>query len=146
MKVVFLKDVKNVAKENDIKEVSQGYAQNFLFKNNLAVEATPANLKRVENKLASIKEKENNRIADAKTLSEQLKSVNVTIKRKTGNGKLYGAVTSQDIVDAVKSKGIELDKKMLDMKDIKELGTHSVKVNIYKDIKGQLEVVVAADE
>lgn len=146
MKVVFLKDVKSVAKENDVKEVSQGYAQNFLFKKGLAIEATPDNLKKLERKLQDIKDKEANRIAEAKELSEKLKNASVVFKRKTGNGRLYGAVTSHEVVDAIKEKGIEVDKKMLDMKDLKEIGTHTIKVNIYKDIKGQIEVTIAADE
>ncbi len=146
MKVVFLKEVKGVAKENDVKEVSQGYAQNFLFKKGVAVEATPENIKRLENKLQAIKDKEEKRVSDAKALAAQLKDVSITIRHKAGNGKLYGAVTANDVIDMLKAKGIELDKKMLDMKDIKELGGHTIKVNIYKDIKGQFDVVVVADE
>lgn len=147
MKVIFLKDVHNVAVEGDIKEVKTGYAQNFLFKKGLAVEATESNMKALERKLALIKEKEKTRIKDASDLAERLKSVKVAFSRKAGEtGRLYGAVTGQEIADAVKEQGVEIDKKLLDLKDpIKEVGVHNIKVNIFKEIKGQVTVTVSAD-
>ncbi len=147
MKVIFLKDVHNVAVEGDIKEVKTGYAQNFLFKKGLAVEATESNMKALERKLALIKEKEKTRIKDASDLAEKLKSVKVAFSRKAGEtGRLYGAVTGQEIADAIKEQGVEIDKKLLDLKEpIKEVGVHNIKVNIFKDIKGQVTVTVSAD-
>lgn len=147
MKVIFLKDVHNVAVEGDIKEVKTGYAQNFLFKKGLAVEATESNMKALERKIALIKEREKTRMKDAQELAERLKSVNVAFSRKAGEtGRLYGAVTGQEIADAIKEQGVEIDKKILDLKEpIKEIGTHHVKANIFKDIKGQVTVTVSAD-
>lgn len=147
MKVIFLEAVQNVASEGDIKEVKAGYAQNFLFKKGLAVEATESAIKAHEKKLALIKEREKNRISDAALLAEKLKSVKVVFSRKAGEtGRLYGAVTGQEIADAIKAQGIEIDKKLLDLKEpIKEVGVHNVKVNIFKDIKGQVIVTVNAE-
>lgn len=147
MKVIFLKDVKAVASEGDVKEVKSGYAQNFLFKKGLAVEATEANMKALEKKLALIKERELNRVKNAADLAERLKTVKVSFSRKAGDtGRLYGAVTGQEIADAVKAQGIDIDKKLFDLKEpIKVVGTHTVKVNIFKEIKGQITVVVTAD-
>ncbi len=146
MKVIFLKNVKGVANEGDIKEVKEGYAKNFLFKQKLALEATPANLKAHEEKLESLKEQEKLKIAEAKALSEKLKSTKVEFNQKAGEtGRLYGAVTSQEIADALAKNGIPVDKKLFDMKEpIKEAGIHTVKVNIYKDIKSELKVIVNA--
>lgn len=146
MKVIFLKNVKGVANEGDIKEVKEGYAKNFLFKQKLALEATPANLKAHEEKLEAIKEQENLKIAEAKALSEKLKTLKLEFNQKAGEtGRLYGAVTSQEISDMLSNMGIPVDKKLFDMKEpIKEAGTHTVKVNIYKDIKSQLTVIVNA--
>lgn len=144
MKVIFLKDVKGVAKEGDIKDVKEGYAKNFLFKQNLALEATATNLKKHDEKLESKKEEEKLKVAEAKALAEKLKTIKVTISHKVGEtGKLYGAITSSEIVEELEKLGTPLDKKLLDLKDpIKEVGTHTIKVNIYKDIKSELTVIV----
>ncbi|MDK2792831.1 MAG: large subunit ribosomal protein [Deferribacteres bacterium] len=147
MKVIFLKDVKNVAKANEIKEVKEGYARNYLFKNNLAVEATKENLDKLNKKLEKIAATEEQRLLNAKKLAEQLKTVEVKMKKKAGEkGRLFGAITSSDLADEVNKLGIQLDKKLIDMKNpIKEVGVHIVDVNIYKGIKGQLKVVVDAE-
>ncbi|UOD35310.1 50S ribosomal protein L9 [Deferribacteraceae bacterium V6Fe1] len=147
MKVIFLKDVKNVAKANEIKEVKEGYARNFLFKNNLAVEATKENIDKLNKKLEKIAATEEQRIQNAKDLAEKLKKLEVKIKKKAGEkGRLFGAITSAEIADEVNNLGIELDKKLIDLKTpIKEVGVFNVDVNIYKGIKGQLKVVVDAE-
>ena len=146
MKVIFLKSVKGVANEGDVKDVKEGYAKNFLFKQKLALEATPANMKAHEEKLESLKEQEKLKIAEAKALAEKLKNTKVEFNQKAGDtGRLYGAVTSQEISDALAKQGLPVDKKLFDMKEpIKEAGTHTVKVNIYKEIKSQLTVIVNA--
>ena len=146
MKVIFLKNVKGVANEGDVKDVKEGYAKNFLFKQKLALEATPANMKAHEEKLESLKEQEKLKIAEAKALAEKLKAAKIEFNQKAGDtGRLYGAVTSQEISDALAKIGIHIDKKLFDIKKpIKEAGTHTVKVNIYKEVKSQLTVVINA--
>lgn len=146
MKVIFLKNVKGVANEGDIKEVKEGYAKNFLFKQKLALEATTANMKAHEEKLESIKEQEKLKVAEAKALAEKLKTITIEFSLKAGDtGRLYGAVTSQEISDALAKQGLPVDKKLFDMKEpIKEAGTHTVKVNIYKEVKSQLTVIINA--
>ncbi len=146
MKVIFLKNVKGVANEGDVKDVKEGYAKNFLFKQKLALEATPANMKAHEEKLESLKEQEKLKIAEANALAETLKAAKIEFNQKAGDtGRLYGAVTSQEISDALAKIGIHIDKKLFDIKEpIKEAGTHTVKVNIYKEVKSQLTVVINA--
>lgn len=146
MKVIFLKNVKGVANEGDVKDVKEGYAKNFLFKQKLALEATPANMKAHEEKLESLKEQEKLKIAEAKALAAKLKAAKIEFNQKAGDtGRLYGAVTSQEISDALAKIGIHIDKKLFDIKEpIKEAGTHTVKVNIYKEVKSQLTVVINA--
>ena len=136
MKVIFLKNVKGVANEGDVKDVKEGYAKNFLFKQKLAH----------EEKLESLKEQEKLKIAEAKALAEKLKAAKIEFNQKAGDtGRLYGAVTSQEISDALAKIGIHIDKKLFDIKEpIKEAGTHTVKVNIYKEVKSQLTVVINA--
>lgn len=147
MKVIFLKDVENVAHEGDVKEVKDGYARNYLFKNRVAMEATPANIKALEKKLTEIASREKTRVGEAETLAKAIKKVTVTIAKKAGDtGKLYGAITPQELVDALAAQGITLEKKQLDMKEtIKDLGTHEVRVHIYKDTRSMFTVIVSAE-
>lgn len=147
MKVIFLQDVTNVAHEGDVKEVKRGFAVNYLLKNRMAVEATQANMKALAKKIEAIKEREKTRMASAKETAEKIKKLGLSFKRKAGEtGKLYGAVTGQEIADALKEAGLEIDKKLIDMKEpIKELGSHIVKINLYKDVKGELPVTVVQD-
>ena len=147
MKVIFLQDVKGVAKKDEIKEAKDGYAQNFLFKKKLAIEATPANIASLEAKKQAAKEREAQKIADAKALAETLNKTGITLKGKGGDtGKLYGAITAADIAKALQEAGVEVDKKDIAMKDpIKEPGLHSVKVKIFMDINAELNVTVVAE-
>ena len=146
MKVIFVKNVKGVANEGDVKDVKEGYAKNFLFKQKLALEATPANMKAHEEKLESLKEQEKLKIAEAIALAEKLKAAKIELNQTAGDtGRLYGAVTSQEISDALVKIGIHIDKKLFDIPEpIKEAGTPTVKVNIYKEVKSQLTVVINA--
>ena len=146
MKVIFLKDVENVANEGDVKDVKNGYAHNFLFKRRLAVEATPANTKALENKLREIQDREKKRLSEAGALAAEVKKVVIAISGKAGEtGKLYGAITPQEIVDTLKTQGVELEKKQLEMKEpLKTIGSNEIKVHIYKDIRTSFMVVVNA--
>jgi len=148
MKVIFLADLAGVANAGTIKEVKTGYAENFLLKKGIAVEATTSNMKRLEKKLEQIKLKEQDRIKSASDLADKLKTIHLEFTRKAGEtGKLYGAVTAQEIADAINKLGIEFDKKLLDIKEaIKEIGTHELKIKIFKDIKTILKVTVKANE
>ena len=103
-------------------------------------------MKAHEEKLESLKEQEKLKIAEAKALAEKLKTTKIEFSLKAGEtGRLYGAVTGQEISDELAKHGIHLDKKLLDMKEaIKETGSHTVKVNIYKEVKSQLTVVINA--
>jgi large subunit ribosomal protein L9 len=147
MKVIFLKDVENVAYEGDMKEVKTGYARNYLLKERLAMEATPANIKSLEKKLAQIAGKENERVSKAQEAANIIKSITVTISKKAGDsGKLYGAITSQELVDALAEHSVTLEKKQLDIKEpIKELGSYEIGVRVYKDIKASFKVIVNAE-
>jgi large subunit ribosomal protein L9 len=148
MKVIFLKDVKGVAKKGDIKDVKEGYARNMLFKKNLAVEATPTNIKRMEKEKEKIKAIEINRIEDAKAMAEKLNKVTVTLEKKAGeSGTLFGAITSQEISKALKEAGFDVDKKLLQLENpIKKTGEHKVRVNLYKDTKAEIKVIVNGKE
>ena len=145
MKVIFNVDVKGQGKKGEMKEVSDGYARNFLLPKNLASEATTDNINALK-----LKEKAKaNQIAKEKAAAmetaEKLSGIQVIIKAKAGNGgKLFGAVTSQEISKALKEQhGIEIEKNKIVMKDsIKNFGSYTVKAKLGHEISGNVSVMV----
>ena len=145
MKVIFNVDVKGQGKKGELKEVSDGYARNFLLPKNLASEATVDNINALK-----LKEKAKaNQIAKEKAAAmetaEKLSGIQVTIRAKAGNGgKLFGAVTSQEISKALKEQhGIEIEKNKIVMKDsIKNFGSYTVKAKLGHEISGNVSVMV----
>ena len=145
MKVIFLKDVKCTAKKGEIKEVSDGYARNFLLAKGLAKEASQTNLNdhRQQEKAREIKiQKEEE---EAVELGSKLKDVKVTIYAKSGEGgKLFGAITSKDIADQMKKQhNVEFDKrKILLTEPIKSLGTMNVEIKLHPKVSTSITVEI----
>ena len=145
MKVIFLKDVKGTAKKGEIKEVSDGYARNFLLAKGLAKEASQTNLNdhRQQEKAREIKiQKEEE---EAVELGSKLKDVKVTIYAKSGEGgKLFGAITSKDIADQMKKQhNVEFDKrKILLTEHIKSLGTMNVEIKLHPKVSTSITVEI----
>ena len=145
MKVIFNTDVKGQGKKGELKEVSTGYARNYLLPRNLATEATADNLNafklKEKAKAAQIaKEK-----ARAEAYAKELGGVQVTIRAKAGaNGKLFGAVTSQEISDALKAQfGMDIEKNKIVQNDpIKSYGSYTVKAKLGYEISGTINVLV----
>ncbi len=145
MKVVLIKDVEKLGKEGDVVEVKPGYARNYLFPKKLAVDATPANLKLAEKKRKQRLKREREKIEHMKSLAEKLSGMKLTFYKKAGEkNRLFGSVTSKDIVEALQNTyNIELDKKSIHLEHpIKELGSFEVEVHLYEDINTKIEVVV----
>jgi large subunit ribosomal protein L9 len=147
MEVLFFKDVKGVAKAGEIKHVKDGYARNFLLKQKLAVAATKANKEQLKKLQEKLLQEEHSKVERAKSLAKQLDNLKLTFTRKAGEtGKLYGAVTDQDIAEELKKKGLDIDKKHIDLESpIKEVGIHKVNLSLYKEIKATIEVEVNAE-
>ena len=145
MKVIFNVDVKGQGKKGEMKEVSTGYARNYLLPRNLATEATADNLNafklKEKAKAAQIaKEK-----AQAQEYAAKLNGVQVTIRAKAGNnGKLFGAVTSQEISDALKAQfDMDIEKnKIVQAEPIKSYGSFTVKAKLGYEISGSINVLV----
>ena len=149
MKVILLKDVKAQGKQGDIVEVSDGYARNYLFPNNLAKAATATALNSI--KISKEAEARRKKIEhdDAVELCKKLAGLTVTVKIKTGaNGKLFGALNSAAVADALKAEyGIELDKKKIVIAEpIKALGRYTLTVKPFAEVSGKLNVNVVAAE
>lgn len=149
MKVILLNDVKALGKKGDLKEVSAGYARNFLFPKKLAVEATPGNLKKLEEEQARRKEQEAKDEATARQLAAQLDGLTLTFATKAGEGgKLFGSITGKDIADRIQQETkIELDKKQLNLPEpIKAMGEHEVTVSLYRGVKATVKIQVTPAE
>ncbi len=148
MKVIFQQDVKGQGKKGELKEVSDGYARNYLMPRKLAVEATTDNLnayKLQEKAKAAQIEKEK---ATARDIASRLKDMCVRITAKAGSsGKLFGAVTSKEIAEALSAQyGIELEKnRILQAEPIKTYGNYEVKIKLGYEISGMLKVQVSEE-
>lgn len=149
MKVILLENIKALGKKGDIKEVAEGYARNYLIPKKLVVEATPANMKRLEEEKARLKLREIQEEREARKLAERLQGLVLTFTAKAGEGgKLFGSITSKEICDELcKKTKIEIDKKKLELPEpIKTMGRHQVTVHLYRGVTANLEVEVVAGE
>ncbi|MBR3023008.1 MAG: 50S ribosomal protein L9 [Oscillospiraceae bacterium] len=145
MKVIFTQDVKGSGKKGEIKNVSDGYARNFLITKGLAVEATPKNLSDLEGKQASAQHKIDVDTAEAKKTADILNDKKVIIKAKAGSsGKLFGAVTSAQIADEIAAQyGQKVDKKKISLKsEIKNFGEYEAEIKLYTGISAKMKVEV----
>ena len=149
MKVIFTTDVKGQGKKGEMKEVSEGYGRNYLLPRKLAVEATTDNMNALrlkeKAKAAAIAAEKEKALENAK----QLESLVVKIPAKAGSaGKLFGAVTSQEISDALREQyGIEIEKqKIVQAEPIKSYGSYEVKCKFGYEISGTIHLVVTEDK
>ena len=144
MKVILLADVKGQGKKGELCNVSDGYARNFLFPKNLAVEANSAALSELKSREDAKNHHKQEEINAAKALAEKLNGKSVNIKAKAGaSGKLFGAVTSKEIVQQLnKDFGIEIDRKKMSVADIKSFGSYTAEIKLYTGIVAKITVNV----
>lgn len=145
MKVILLKDVKNVGKKDEVKEVSDGYARNFLIKNKMAVAYTKGSVKALDHQLEEKKLHEEDLKKQAEKIAEELKTTPVEFMLNTGkDGQAFGSVSSKQIAEALNKKGIIVDKRKIHMDiPVSSIGTTRVKVDLYKgQVIGEIVVQV----
>ncbi len=144
MKVVLLEDVKGLGKKGQLVNASDGYVRNYLFPHKLATEANSQAMSELKNREASEKHKIDVEIANAKAVAEKISGQTVKIKAKAGaNGKLFGSVTSKDVAGAISDTfKVQIDKKKVEVDDIKVFGTYPVEVKLYNGISAKLFVFV----
>lgn len=145
MKVILLEELQGRGGEGDVIEVTRGFANNFLLRNKIAVKATEGNLKQLEQRRNNIAKREEVRIANAEELKAKLEAGTLTIKAKVGDeGILFGSVTAQMIVDAIKEQlDLDVDRRRVDVRQaIKVVGAHEVEASLYRDIKATLKLNV----
>lgn len=149
MKVILKQDIKGTGKKGEVINASEGYARNFLFPKGLAVEATDGNIKELERLKAQQDHLKAEELAKAKNLGDELEKTKLNIQVKTGGGgRLFGAITTKDIGEALeKSYGHIVDKRKIELKSpIKKLGIHQVTLKLHPEVSVTIDITVTAAE
>ncbi len=142
MKVIFLKDLRGQGKKDEIKEVKDGYAENFLIAKGYAVKLTEQSLSKFNRDKAKEKELDNKNRESALKVKEKLEKVELSFKVKTGEAdKVFGSVSPKQIKDELEKKGYKIDKKdvLLDH-SISSLGYHDIKIELYKEVVATIKI------
>lgn len=146
MKVVLLKDVKNKGKKGEIVNVNDGYAQNYLIPNGLAVSASSSAINEANQAKQANAYKEEQNVKNAKEMAEKLQGKEYTIKVKSGaNGKIFGSVTNKEVAELLEKQGFAIDKKKIEIDSIKSLGIYNVKIKLYVGVSTSIKLNVVAE-
>lgn len=144
MKVILQKDIANLGEAGDIKEVSDGYARNYLIPKKLVIVANEASKKAIEHQKKLIKIKKEKRRKESEKLISSLNGKELQFKARAGDeGKLYGSITSMDIAKKLREMGFEIDKRKIQLETpIKELGTFKATVKLEEGLHAELSIIV----
>ena len=148
MKVILTQELKGRGGEGDVVDVARGFAVNYLLPRGIAIEATPGNVKQLEQRMHNIKKRETDRVAGATGFKSALEGKTVVISMKVGEeGRLFGSVTAPMIAAAIAEQlDIEVDRRKIETHGhINELGMHTVDIAVYREIKAELSIEVAAE-
>jgi large subunit ribosomal protein L9 len=147
MEIILRDHVDHLGARGEIVKVADGYARNYLLPRKLALPATDGNKKRVERERRIAEAREAEERASSEAIAARLNALELTFTRRVGDTEqLYGSVTSQDIADALKAKGFELDRRKILLPDpLKALGEVSVPVKLHRQVTAQVKVVVAKE-
>ncbi|MBQ2827365.1 MAG: 50S ribosomal protein L9 [Clostridia bacterium] len=145
MKVVLLCDVKGQGKKDEVINVSDGYARNFLFPQKKAIEATPAALNEIKGKEESKKHKEAVELKAAEDTAEKLAGIVIKFTRQAGaDGRLYGSVTTKEIAEELeKQHKIVIDKRKIQSDVLKAFGSYALDVKLHAKVTGKLNVIIS---
>lgn len=145
MKVILLQDVKSVGKKDEIVNVSDGYARNFILKKNLGKEATQKNLNDLKLRQKNDEKIAAQKLEEAKNFGEELKTKSITVYIKAGqDGRTFGSVSTKEIATAAREQlGYELDKKKMQLQEpIRNIGTFQVPIRLHPKVTADLKVIV----
>jgi large subunit ribosomal protein L9 len=147
MKLVLINEVENLGSAGDLVTVKDGYGRNFLIPNGKAVVATKGAIKSVEENNKQAFKKREALLEESKSTAEKLASTSVTISVNAGEeGKIFGTVTTQQVTDALKEKGFDIDRRKVTIEEVKSLGEYTAVVSIHGDIKADVKVWVVKSE
>jgi large subunit ribosomal protein L9 len=144
MEIILRQAVENLGKPGEVVKVKNGYARNYLLPHGLAYEATPGNLKRIQQERDRLEAAENERRGTAQGLAAKLEQVSLTFSARVGEeGKLFGSVTAGDIAQQLEGQGFHIEKRQVDLHDpIKALGVYRVPIRLHADVKPEIRVWV----
>ena len=149
MKVILLKDVKDLGKKGEMVESKDGYARNFLFPRKLAEEVNSTNMKEMKEKKESKKLKKEQELEEAQSMAKKIEDIKVVIKTKSGEGgRLFGSITTKDVAEILKEEhGIEVDKRKIEIDggNIKTMGTSQAEVKVYPRISAKFKIQVTEE-
>ncbi len=147
MKVIFLKDVKGQGKKNEIKEVKDGFAKNFLIKNGYAVQATSANTSKIQKQVSEEALEENLLIKDLEVIKNKLQKEKIIFKVQTGkNEMMFGKISTKQIKEKLNELGYKIDKKMIKLDhDIVSLGIHNIEIELHKKVIAIVKINVVKE-
>ncbi len=144
MEVIFIKDLKNQGKKGQIKNVKDGYAENYLIKNGYAVKKTKENISKLNHELAKKEKEDKDNKKKALELKEQLSKLTLEFKVKTGEGdKVFGSISVKQIKDSLAEKGYKIEKNKIELiNSISTLGFHNVNINLYPEVIATIKIHV----
>lgn len=144
MEIILRQAVENLGKPGDVVKVKSGYARNYLLPHGLAFEATPGNLKRIQQERDRLEAAESERRGAAQSIAEKLEQVSLTFSARVGEeGKLFGSVTASDVAQQLEAQGFHIEKRQIDLHEpIKALGVYRVPVRLHADVKPEVRVWV----
>lgn len=144
MEVILREDVKGLGRKNEVVKVASGYARNFLIPKGFALEITPSNLKAIEQGIAQQQRQREHELRTAQRLAQKIEEISLTITKAVGEEeKLFGAVTKEEIANGLKEKGINIDKRVLDLSEpIRKLGIYSIGVKLHPEVEAKIKLWV----
>jgi len=146
MEVIFLKDLKGQGKKGEVKEVKDGYAQNYLIKNGYAVMKTQESIKKLERDNKKKQDEVDKLTKNANELGKKLNNVTLKIYAKTKESdKLFGSITQKQIQEELKKLNFDINKNQIENKNISTLGFHNININLYKDVNATIKVHVVKE-
>lgn len=147
MELLLKEDVESLGMRGELVKVRAGYGRNYLLPRGLAVQATPSNIKQIELQRKALLKREASERASAEGQAGLLKDVTLEFARKVGeHGLLYGSVTSMDVAEGLTSKGYEIDRRRIQLKDpIKETGEYEVPIKLHREVTANIKVVVKSE-
>ena len=147
MEIILKQDVQGLCYKNDIVKVKPGYGRNFLIPNGTAIIANSSNKRMVEENIRQAAHKAEKLVQDAKALAEKIGELAIEIGTKAGeSGKIFGAITVNQIAEVLKAKGIDIDRKKVILKETpKQLGSYTVTLDLHKEVKHEITVNVVAE-
>lgn len=147
MEVILIQDVANLGYKNDIVKVKDGYGRNYLIPNRYAVIANESNRKQRDEVVRQQAHKQAKLLADAQALAEKLAATVIKIAVKANeNGKIFGTVTTAEIATALEAQGLTVDKKVITVESIKELGEYTATARLHREVKAEIKLQVEAAE